>query len=136
MLKTTTTQNKQTKNSPLSHRPIIHSVCPSNFAFNTFTETIMNLVFTPAPAPPEKKNYINISRVVQSSQEKSKTMVILNTPIICSFSCSSEFLLHLQSSLNWINAYKKFGEGAECIMGRFGTTTTTIFICTHSLAQK
>ena len=90
------------KNSPLSHRPIIHSVCPSNFAFITFTETIMNLVFTlyPRPRPARKKNYINISRVVQSSQEKSKTMVTLNTPIICSFSCSSEFLLHLQSSLN------------------------------------
>ena len=70
------------KNSPLSHRPIIHSVCPSNFAFTTFTETIMKLVFTPAPprpAPPrpaqKNKNYINISTVVQSSQEKSKTMV-------------------------------------------------------------
>ena len=65
------------KNSPLSHRPMIHSVCPSNFAFTTFTETIMKLVFTPAPprSAQKNKNYINISTVVQSSQEKSKTMV-------------------------------------------------------------
>lgn len=29
------------------HRLIIHLLCPSNFAFTIFTETIMHLVFTP-----------------------------------------------------------------------------------------
>ena len=55
----------------------------------------------PRPRPARKKKKLHKHlQGVQSSQEKSKTMVTLNTPIICSFSCSSEFLLHLQSSLN------------------------------------
>ena len=64
---------------------------------------------------------------------------MFNKQIICNFGCSwNSFRTY---NRQWIKACKKFGKGVQCIMGRFGTTTTTmtttkIFICTRSLAQK
>ena len=77
------------------------SVCGSIFAFegnwpnywsrNVFitvkfslaTETVMSFLSLPTPAPPPKKLYITITSnfpwVLQSSQEKSKTLVLQNS---------------------------------------------------------
>ena len=77
------------------------SVCGSIFAFegnwpnywsrNVFitvkfslaTETVMSFLSLPTPPPPKKKLYITITSnfpwVLQSSQEKSKTLVLQNS---------------------------------------------------------